>query len=130
MYINFILNSGVFMTYCDKQFIGTKLKQYRKKAGYTQEKLSEKLGIAEKHYGKLERGAFVPSLQTFFKIVETLNIPLADFGINVQNSDNKARDKILKEIYSLSNDEIELYLKLIQDIKQYSSRNKLGGRIY
>lgn len=118
------------MTYYDKKFIGTKLKQYRKKAGYTQEKLSEKLGIAEKHYGKLERGVFVPSLQTFFKLVEILNIPLSDFGINVKNSDNKIRDKILKEIYLLSNDEIELYSKLLQDIKQYSSRGKLSGRIY
>ena len=53
----------------DKEFLGNKFKEYRKNANLTQEALAEKIGIAEKHYGKLERGAFVPSLETFFKLV-------------------------------------------------------------
>ena len=70
------------MIYCDKEFIGKKLKEYRKKAKLTQEELSERIEIAEKHYGKLERGVFYPSLETFFKLVEILNIPLDEFGLN------------------------------------------------
>ena len=112
------------MIYCDKEFIGKKLKEYRKKAKLTQEELSERIEIAEKHYGKLERGVFNPSLETFFKLVEILNIPLDEFGLNNKIADNELRDNIIKEIYSSTNEEIELYLKLIQDVKHYNFKIK------
>ena len=63
----------------DKEYIGKKLKEYRKKAKMTQETVSNRIDIDEKHYGKLERGLFTPSLESFFKLINVLNIPLALF---------------------------------------------------
>ena len=60
--------------FLDKKFIGQKLKEYRKKASLSQEQVAEKTGLAEKHYGRLERGACMPTLETFFKLIEFLNI--------------------------------------------------------
>ena len=79
-------------------FLGKKFKEYRKKANLTQEELSEKIEIAEKHYGKLERGVFMPSLETFFKLIDTLKIPLSEFGIQIEKIENTNRDRIIKEI--------------------------------
>lgn len=106
----------------DKKFIGQKLKEYRKKANLSQEQLAERTGLAEKHYGRLERGACMPTLETFFTIIEALNIPLSEFGLNIKEhkSTNKNREKLLKEVYSSDNAEIELILNIIDSIKSYN----------
>ncbi len=105
----------------DKEFLGKKFREYRKKANLTQEELSEKIGVAEKHYGKLERGVFMPSLETFFKLIDTLKIPLEEFGMRIEEMENSNRNKILKEIYSADNKELELYLNLIESVKKYNA---------
>ncbi len=108
----------------DKEFLGKKFKEYRKKANLTQEELSEKIGIAEKHYGKLERGVFMPSLETFFKLTDTLKIPLSEFGTQTSRIENTNRDRLLREIYSSSDNELELYLNIIDSIKKYNNSKK------
>ena len=102
----------------DKEFLGKKFKEYRKKAKLTQEELSEKIGIAEKHYGKLERGAFTPSLETFFKLIETLKIPFEEFGI-MENPNNGTRAELIKEIYILNETQLDLYLEIAQSVKKH-----------
>lgn len=108
----------------DKEFLGKKFKEYRKNANLTQETLAEKIGIAEKHYGKLERGAFVPSLETFFKLVEVLEIPFSEFGFNLPDYKNGLKEKLAKEIYSLNDDELKLYTNIIQSIKEFNKQEK------
>ena len=106
----------------DKDFIGKKLKEYRRKSKLTQEKLAEKINIAEKHYGKLERGEFSPSLETFFKLISELGIPLNEFGI-VESEDikNDFRNNVIKEIYTADDNELKLFLKILKDIKEYNN---------
>ena len=53
------------MVFCDKEYIGKKFREYRKKYNYTQEEIAEKVKISDKHYGKLERGVFLPGVDTF-----------------------------------------------------------------
>jgi len=112
------------MIFCNKDFLGKKFKEYRKKAKLTQDEISEKIGIAEKHYGKLERGIFVPGLETFFKLVEALNIPLSEFGLNINAAGitNVNRDKLIKEVYTLNNSELELIIDIIDTIKKYNKK--------
>lgn len=57
--------------------LGLKIAYYRKKAGYTQEVLAEKVGKSVNFLGQVEgvgttRGI---SLETLFKIADMLNIP-------------------------------------------------------
>lgn len=108
------------MIFYDKEFLGKKFKEYRKKVKLTQEELSEKIGIAEKHYGKLERGVFMPSLETFFKLTDVLKIPLSEFGFQVEPTKNTTREKIIKEIYVSNSAELELFLNFIKSIKKYN----------
>ena len=57
--------------------LGLKIAYFRKKAGYTQEGLAEKVGISVNFLGQVEgigttRGV---SLETLFKIADVLKIP-------------------------------------------------------
>ena len=101
----------------DKEYIGKKLKEYRKKAKMTQEMVSNRIDIDEKHYGKLERGLFTPSLESFFKLINVLNIPLEEFDV-VEKQDNGAKNSLIKEI-NLANDiEIEVFFEILKAVKK------------
>ncbi len=112
------------MVFLDKKHLGKIFKEYRKRAKLTQEALSEKIDIAEKHYGQLERGTFNPSLETFFKLVKVLNIPLSAFGLNMKEEENKLRESLIKEIYLSNDTELELYSEIIKSIKNFTKKSR------
>lgn len=61
--------------------LGLKIAYYRKKAGYTQEVLAEKIGKSVNFLAQVEgtgttRGV---SLETLFKIADPLNVPPSKF---------------------------------------------------
>ena len=105
-------------TFLDKEYIGHKLKEYRKKTPLNQEQIAEMVGIAEKHYGRLERGSCTPTLDTFFKLIKVLNIPLTEFGININPINDKSREELVKEIYLSNKNEVDAYLNIIKTIKK------------
>ncbi len=108
--------------FLDKNFIGQKFKQYRKTAKLSQEETAEKAEIAEKHYGRLERGLCVPTLETFFKLINILNIPLSEFGYDYKKTENKTTNEIIKEIYLSEQEENQAYLEIIKSIKKLRGR--------
>lgn len=61
--------------------MGLKIAYYRKKAGYTQEVLAEKIGKSVNFIGQIEGTGTVRgvSLETLFKIAEVLNVPPSKF---------------------------------------------------
>ncbi len=63
------------------KMLGLKIAYYRKKRGYTQEVLAEKVGISTNFLGQVEgisttRGI---SLETLFKLAEALDVPPSKF---------------------------------------------------
>lgn len=60
--------------YMDKVELGAKIKTARKKSGYTQEKLAEIADIGVTYMGEIERGEKMPSMKTFIKIIEALDV--------------------------------------------------------
>jgi transcriptional regulator with XRE-family HTH domain len=61
----------------DFKKIGLKIAYYRKAAGYTQEQLSELMGVATSYIGAIEAPNMrkTISLTTLFKIAKMLDIP-------------------------------------------------------
>lgn len=53
---------------------GKVLREYRLKAGYSQERLSDVAGCDRTFIGMLERGQRQPTLETLFKIAKALNV--------------------------------------------------------
>lgn len=104
--------------YDDKEFLGKKIKQLRINAKLSQAELSEKIGMTEKNLSNIERGLQIPALNSFLKMLDTLNVSLSEFGVLTKETKNKTRDELIKEIYLANNSEIEAYLKIIKTIKE------------
>ena len=83
----------------------------------TQEMVSNRIDIDEKHYGKLERGLFTPSLESFFKLINVLNIPLEEFDV-VEKQDNGAKSSLIKEINLANDNEIEVFFEILKAVKK------------
>lgn len=63
----------------NKKLIGKRIKELRRNKGYTQEQLSELVGIETSSLSGIESGRFFPSLHVLDKMANVLRIQLADF---------------------------------------------------
>ncbi len=63
----------------NKKLLGRRIKEIRKNNGYTQEQLSELIGIETSSLSGVESGRFFPSLHVLEKMANVLHIQLADF---------------------------------------------------
>ena len=55
--------------------IGEVIRTYRVRKGLSQEVLSGLAGLDRTHYSKIERGLRSPTIDTFFRIVQALDMP-------------------------------------------------------
>lgn len=82
--------------------IGKRLKNYRKKAGLTQQQVADKANISRSHYASLESDKYNPSLETLTNIANVLNIDttllLDKNETTLNNRDKKDIEKDLKKI--------------------------------
>lgn len=97
----------------DKNYIAKKIKEYRTACGMTQAELAEKIDISTKQISRIEVGDFHPSLSTFFKIAEILNMDLSDFVTNIPQNENKIRQKLINIIYSATQEELNFYDRIL-----------------
>lgn len=59
---------------------------YRKKLGYTQNQLAEKIGVKTTSVSSWERGANSPDIETLYAICKLFNISLDEmYGVNTEN---------------------------------------------
>lgn len=87
----------------DKKHIAKIIQNARREKNLTQLELSEKIGISEKHMSKIETGKSYPALDTFLKILDTLDLTLGDFGL--QNTSDSCPNKIfLQKIINTSSE--------------------------
>ncbi len=63
----------------NKKLLGKRIKELRKSKGYTQETLSEKIGIETSSLSGVESGRFFPSLHVLDKMSTVLEIELHEF---------------------------------------------------
>ena len=50
-----------------------------------------KKGITEKNLSNIERGLQIPALNSFLKMLDTLNVSLSEFGALTKETKNKTR---------------------------------------
>jgi len=58
----------------EKASLGQKLRQARLRKGYSQQKLAEMAGTGNVYLGEIERGVKMPSLNSFIKLIDALEI--------------------------------------------------------
>lgn len=104
----------------DKEIIGKKIRQIRIERGFSQEELSEKIDISPRHMCTIENGKSFPSIETFVKISEILDIDINDF-FNLTPENN---DVLRAEIYNLIQTSTLKELYLIKDIVKSIQNNR------
>ncbi len=90
------------------------LKFYRKRANYSQESLSAKLGKGTKYINKIESGISFPTIQVIEEIAEILEIKahqLFEEESTPQNIISADRDRFVSDVTE------SLYKKLTADMK-------------
>jgi transcriptional regulator with XRE-family HTH domain len=61
------------------KILGDTIRQYRKQAGLSQEKLAEKADLHPVYIGKIERGEQWVSLHALLRIAKAVKTPIRDF---------------------------------------------------
>lgn len=109
------------MIYDDKKFIGSVVKNARKKAKLSQAELSEMINMCDKNLGNIENGKQFPQVNNFLKIIEVLNLSLNDFGVvNCENSVDEVREELLRKVYSVDNKRALAYLEALNFVDKIS----------
>lgn len=56
----------------DSKYIGIRILQKRKENGFSQEELSEKIGISKNHLSSIERGIYTPTTKLIIELCNVL----------------------------------------------------------
>ena len=63
--------------------VGTRIKQKRLEKSWSQEDFAEKVNLSAVYIGMIERGEKTPKLETFIRIVNTLNVTADELLVDV-----------------------------------------------
>ncbi len=104
--------------------IGKRIKDYRNRAGLTQEALALNSGLNASFLGDVERGIKKPSIESLEKLLMALNVSFIeffDFEANIKPfKDLTALEKLNMELQNRSKQEIELVYNIIKQILIYN----------
>ena len=59
--------------------LGAAIRNYRKRANFTQETLSEKVELNPKYIGEIERGEKIISIEALLRIAKAVQVPILEF---------------------------------------------------
>ena len=100
-----------------KQLLGKRIKELRIQRGYTQEYLSEQIGIGQRNLSKIECGNNFVTAETLSKILMTLNIEAKElFYFKHKQNKETLKQELLHAIIDETID-IELLYKFYSAIK-------------
>ena len=100
-----------------KQLLGKRIKELRNQRGYTQEYLSEQIGIGQRNLSKIECGNNFVTAETLSKILKTLNIEAKEiFDFKHKQDKDILKQELLQAIINETID-IELLYKFYSAIK-------------
>lgn len=103
------------------ELLGENVRKYRKQAGLTQEELSERLGITQKHLSVIENGTQFASATLIAKLSKELNVtPGFLFGGDMSS---KQVNLLQSMIHNLITSQIQtLYQKLHREIEEIKEK--------
>ena len=102
----------------NKKLLGKRIKELRKQAGLTQEKLAELIDIETTSLSGIESGRHFPSMPTVEKIAKNLNVEIkALFDFNHHISIEEMKKCIIDNLDKLNEDKISFIFKFFDGFK-------------
>lgn len=102
----------------DKIFIGERIKESRKSKHLTQFMLAEKVGLHEKQISRIESGQNYPTLQSFFKIIDILEMDLKDFSKTPSVTKSPLKISLIEIINSANDAELKIYSDILKPLRK------------
>lgn len=100
-----------------KKLLGARIKELRKKRGFTQEKLAELTEISSPSISKIESGVYHPTEENIEKIADVLEVQIYElYKFEHKNDVQKIKERINLLLNKASKEQLELLLKIIVDI--------------
>lgn len=81
--------------------LGERIREERKRAGLTQEKLAEKVDLSPDYIGYIERGKQAPYLKTLERIAESLGAEVYELFMFEEGDKRSARKAAIQELVML-----------------------------
>jgi transcriptional regulator with XRE-family HTH domain len=109
-----------------RDIFSKKLRENRRKIGYTQEKLAEIVGISTHYLAMLETGRNFPTSDTLERLAAALEIPVYELFIVDQSPKEELeqlRQDIVNEIYQIVSKAIKQ--SFVEESKNYKNRNSI-----
>ena len=103
--------------------IGKNIRKYRLAKKLRQEDLAEKAGLSANYIGMVERGAKIPSLETFITILNALDVSADMVLADVVNTGYTVKNSMLNEKLSkLSTEDREKIYEVIDTLIKHSKQ--------
>lgn len=102
----------------DKKLVGNRIKRRRKAAGLTQEALAEQVGLSKNHLSNIERGRYLPMIETMLMVCDALG-QTPDYYLIGKISPET--DRISQMVKRLSEDSQRILYRLIETYLEESS---------
>ncbi len=100
-----------------KQALGLRIKEFREKQKFTQDKLAELVGIDSKHLSRIENGRNYPSIETLEKLADNLNVTFEDiFQIEHLEDRDYLLKKLSEKLIVLNNEKLKFIYKMIKEL--------------
>lgn len=101
-----------------KVLLGRRIKQLRKEKGWTQDYLSELLGINAKSILRIENGKTFPTVENLEKIADVFNIEIQDLFKNKALAETEILKSVILDIVNgLNEDKIRMLYKFLDSIR-------------
>lgn len=92
-----------------KKLFGLNVQKYRKLKNYTQEKLSEIIGIDPASISAIETGKYFVSAENLYKLSQALNVKISDlFNFENLSSNETTYEEIIKLLSYFKDDSVRL----------------------
>lgn len=102
------------MELATRDILRRNLKLFRKKAGFTQRDVADRLNVSEQTVARWEIGTRVPSIEHLEKLAELYGVEVADFFKTVDEQEI-ALQRIINRLKKLSSDKKEKVYKLLEE---------------
>lgn len=103
----------------DLTSIGKHIKQKRLEKGWKQDELAEKANLSVVYIGMIERGEKTPKLETFVRIINTLDSSADEILEDVLNKGYRVRlSKYSEKLDEMTQDQRKLLFKFIESLEQ------------
>ena len=74
------------------------------------------MNLTEQHISRIESGCYIPSLISFFMLVDVLKIDLREFGFNNLLLQDSVKNSLIETIVNANENELVLYKEVINSI--------------